>query len=172
MRNNDLQEHIPSWSSLLLFSFRSKKTGDDIWTVGGSDLIAVKCWMMMNKRGTREGAKRKETHQLCPNNIWMDGWVLPKGGKSTIRTRLCTKNQSNLDNFDKNISVWPGLFLCPQYWRIPGASYEVIFEMLPTIVTFFCLDFALCFCRWSECHNRGVFIKLNTIIIYEDWWDL
>ena len=69
------------------------------WTVGGSDLIAVTCSMMMNKRGTREGAERKETHQLCPNNIWMDGWVLPKGGKSTIRTRLCTNNQSNLDNF-------------------------------------------------------------------------
>ena len=64
-------------------------------------MIAVKCSMMMNKRGIREGAERKETHQLCPNNIWMDGWVLPKGGKSTIRTRLCTKNQSNSGNFSK-----------------------------------------------------------------------
>ena len=100
MRNNDLQEQIPSWSSLLLFSIRSKKllmiSG---WTVWGADLIGAKCSIMMNKRGAREVAKRKETHQLRPNNIWMDGWVLPKGGKSTIRTRLCTKNQSNLDDF-------------------------------------------------------------------------
>ena len=100
MRNNDLQEQIPSWWSLLLFSIRSKKllmiSG---WTVWGADLIGAKCSIMMNKRGAREVAKRKETHQLRPNNIWMDGWVLPKGGKSTIRTRLCTKSQSDFVNF-------------------------------------------------------------------------
>ena len=45
-----------------------KKTGDDIWTVGGSDLIAVKCSMMMNKRG-----RRKERNAPTLPKQYLDG---------------------------------------------------------------------------------------------------
>ena len=121
------------------------------WTVGGSDLIAVTCSMMMNKRGTREEQERAQKGKKRTNFAQtISGWTVgcfPKVANPQSEPACAQRISQIWTIFDKNVSVRPGLFLCPQYWRTPGASYEVIFEMLPTMVTFFCLDFALCFCR-------------------------
>ena len=161
MRNNDLQEQIPSWSSLFLFSIRSKKTGDDIWVDGW--WFRFDCCYMFNDDEQERAQKGKKRTNFAQT---ISGWTVgcfPKVANPQSEPACAQRVSQIWSIFDKHVSVRPGLFLCPQYWRTPGASYEVIFEILQIIFTFIWLDFTVCFCRWSDSHNKGAFIREYTL---------
>ena len=141
-----------------------------------SGRLEVPIWLLLNVQWwwTREEQERAQKGKKRTNFAQtISGWTVgcfPKVANPQSEPACAQRISQIWTIFDKNVSVWPGPSLCPQYWRIPGASYEKIFEMLPTIVTFIWLDFAVCFCRWSDSHNRGVFIREDLqIIIIKDY---
>ena len=79
------------------------------WTVGGADLIAVKCSMMMNKRGTREEQERAQKGKKRTNFAQtISGWTVgcfPKVANPQSEPACAQRISQIWTIFDKNVSV-------------------------------------------------------------------